>query len=116
MLSLLDIGPVRFSDHPLRLVVGFPPGGPKDLLARIVAPGIGERLKRSLMVENSAGSNGEIAAAAVDATVRSPEVARTFVELGADPQFGSPREFAAYVAADKENWARLAREAGLGSE
>ena len=39
-----------------------------------------------------------------------------FVELGADPQFGSPKEFAAYVADDKEKWARLAKEAGLSSE
>ena len=299
----------EFPDRPLRLVVGFPPGGPNDLLARIVAPGIGERLKRSVVVENRAGSNGEIAAAAVakaapdggiimlasngsttvapalnknlpydvrtdfvavapiginpmllvvrpdlpardvrgllalahaqpgklngasagaggathlalelfksmgkadivhvpykgggpamadlmagmvdvyfgglstalphvragklralgqtslarsaaapdiptiaesglpgyeaaisygiflpagaapalvdqlhaavDATLRSPEVARKFVELGADPQFGSPKEFAAYVAEDKEKWARLAKEAGLSSE
>ena len=56
---------VEFPDRPLRLVVGFPPGGPNDLLARIVAPGIGERLKRSVVVENRAGSNGEIAAASV---------------------------------------------------
>ena len=54
-----------FPDRPLRLVVGFPPGGPNDLLARIVAPGIGERLKRSVVVENRAGANGEIAAASV---------------------------------------------------
>jgi tripartite-type tricarboxylate transporter receptor subunit TctC len=57
--------PVDFPDRPLRLVVGFPPGGPNDLLARIVAPGIGERLKRSVVVENRAGANGEIAAASV---------------------------------------------------
>jgi tripartite-type tricarboxylate transporter receptor subunit TctC len=56
---------VDFPYRPLRLVVGFPPGGPNDLLARIVAPGIGERLKRSVVVENRAGANGEIAAASV---------------------------------------------------
>src|ERR1044072_9228447 len=56
---------VDFPDRPLRLVVGFPPGGPNDLLARIVAPGIGERLKRSVVVENRAGANGEIGAASV---------------------------------------------------
>jgi tripartite-type tricarboxylate transporter receptor subunit TctC len=55
----------EFPDKPLRLVVGFPPGGPNDLLARIVAPGIGERLKRSVVVENRAGANGEIAATSV---------------------------------------------------
>ena len=54
-----------FPDRPLRFVVGFPPGGPNDLLARLIAPGIGERLKRSIVVENRAGANGEIAAASV---------------------------------------------------
>ena len=55
----------EFPDRPLRLVVGFPPGGPNDLLARIIAPGIGERLGRAIVVENRAGANGEIAAASV---------------------------------------------------
>jgi len=57
--------PIDFPDKPLRFVVEFPPGGPNDLLARLVAPGIGERLKRSVVVENRAGANGEIAAASV---------------------------------------------------
>ena len=56
---------VDFPDRPLRFVVGFPPGGPNDLLARVLAPGIGERLRRSVVVENRAGANGEIAAASV---------------------------------------------------
>jgi tripartite-type tricarboxylate transporter receptor subunit TctC len=54
--------------------------------------------------------------AAVDATVRSPDVAAKFTELGADPQFGKPAEFATYVADDLAKWARLAKEAGLKSE
>lgn len=56
---------VDFPDRPLRFVVGFPPGGPNDLLARLIAPGIGERLGRNMVVENRAGANGEIAAASV---------------------------------------------------
>src|SRR5712691_5346534 len=69
-LSVLPLAGARaqeadFPDRPLRFVVGFPPGGPNDLLARIVAPGIGERLKRPIVVENRAGANGEIAAASV---------------------------------------------------
>ena len=55
----------NFPDRPLRFVVGFPPGGPNDLLTRMIAPGIGERLGRSVVVENRAGANGEIAAASV---------------------------------------------------
>jgi tripartite-type tricarboxylate transporter receptor subunit TctC len=69
-LSSLPLASARaqdadFPDRPLRFVVGFPPGGPNDLLARIVAPGIAERLKRSVVVENRAGANGEIAATSV---------------------------------------------------
>lgn len=53
---------VDFPDKPLRMIVGFPPGGPNDLLARVIAPGVGDRLGRSVVVENKAGANGEIAA------------------------------------------------------
>jgi len=53
---------------------------------------------------------------AVDATIRSPDIARRFTELGADPQFGTPAEFAAYVADDLAKWARLAKEAGLKAD
>src|SRR3954451_12717778 len=54
-----------FPERPLRFVVGFPPGGPNDLLTRLIAPGIGERLRRNVGVEDRAGANGEIAAASV---------------------------------------------------
>jgi tripartite-type tricarboxylate transporter receptor subunit TctC len=52
----------------------------------------------------------------VDSTVRSPEVAQKFLEIGADPQFGTPAEFAAYVSADLAKWTRLAKEMGLKAE
>lgn len=67
---------VEFPDRPLRFVVGFPPGGPNDLLARVLAPGIGERLRRSVVVENRAGANGEIAAASV---AKSPSDGSVFM-------------------------------------
>jgi tripartite-type tricarboxylate transporter receptor subunit TctC len=54
--------------------------------------------------------------AAVDGTIRSPEIAQKFIDLGADPQFGTPAQFAAYVADDYAKWARLAKEAGLKVE
>src|SRR5262249_53467739 len=54
--------------------------------------------------------------AAVDATVRSPDVAKKFTDLGADPQFGTPQEFAAYVASDLLKWPDLAKDAGLKIE
>jgi tripartite-type tricarboxylate transporter receptor subunit TctC len=53
---------------------------------------------------------------AVDTTIRSTEIARKFAELGADPQFSTPAQFAAYVASDYAKWARLAKEAGLKAD
>jgi len=63
--SLTAQADTDFPDKPLRFVVGFPPGGPNDLLTRLIAPGIGERRGRPVVVENRAGANGEIACASV---------------------------------------------------
>lgn len=53
---------------------------------------------------------------AVVGTIRSPEIAARFAELGADPQFGTPAEFKLYVAEDLAKWTRLAKQAGLKIE
>ena len=47
---------------PIRFIVGFPPGGAVDLIARAVAPGIGEGVGSSVVVDNRAGANGAIGA------------------------------------------------------
>lgn len=52
-------------DRPIRMIVGYPPGGPNDLLARIIAPKLAEILGQSVVVDNRPGSNSEIAAALV---------------------------------------------------
>ncbi len=50
---------------PLRLVVGAPPGGSTDTLARELAPEMGRRLGRVVIVENKSGAGGNLAADAV---------------------------------------------------
>ena len=50
---------------PIQLILGFPPGGPNDLVARALALRLSEQLKQQVGVENRAGANGNIAAAAV---------------------------------------------------
>ncbi|QVQ26961.1 Bug family tripartite tricarboxylate transporter substrate binding protein [Achromobacter deleyi] len=54
-----------YPDRPIRLIVGFPPGGGADFVARQVAQRLGEALNASVVVDNKAGANGTIAAAEV---------------------------------------------------
>ena len=47
---------------PIRIVVGFPPGGGADALARVVGLKLGEMWKQPVVIENKAGASGTLAA------------------------------------------------------
>jgi tripartite-type tricarboxylate transporter receptor subunit TctC len=64
-ISAAAQGDAVYPDRPIRLIVGYPPGGPNDLIARIIAPKLADTLKQPVIVENRPGSNSEIAAALV---------------------------------------------------
>ncbi|OZI31011.1 hypothetical protein CAL29_23980 [Bordetella genomosp. 10] len=51
-----------YPDKPVRLIVGFPPGGSTDVLARMVANGLSQKLGRQFIVENKPGASGMIGA------------------------------------------------------
>ena len=58
-----------YPDHPVRWLIGFPPGGPVDTVARIMSQALSEHFGQQFVVENRAGSGGNIATeAGVNAT------------------------------------------------
>jgi len=54
-----------YPTKPITLMIGFAPGGPSDVMARILARKMEEILKQPLVIENRAGAGGGIAGAAV---------------------------------------------------
>lgn len=63
------------------MLVPFPPGGATDMLARLLANGLGESLGQPLVVENRPGANGVVA---TQALLTSPADGHTLILATAD--------------------------------
>lgn len=70
-----------YPDHPVRWLIGFAPGGPVDVVARIMAQALSEHFGQQFVVENRAGSGGNIATAAA---IGSPPDGYTLLFSGAN--------------------------------
>jgi tripartite-type tricarboxylate transporter receptor subunit TctC len=54
-----------YPSKPLRMEVAFPPGGPVDIIARLIGPKIGDALGQPVVVENKVGASGNVASVEV---------------------------------------------------
>lgn len=78
-----DVWPTQ----PIRMIVGFPPGGGTDTVARVLAQQLSKELNQSVIVENRGGASGTIAAQQV---VRSEPDGYTVMFATASPLTGAP--------------------------
>ena len=70
-----------YPDHPVRFINGFAPGGPVDTVARIMAQALSDRFGQQFVVENRAGSGGNIAS---EAGINSTPDGYTLIFSGAN--------------------------------
>ena len=68
-----------YPTRPVRIIVGVPPGGAPDIIARLIAQGLSERLGQQFFIENRPGAGANIA---IEAVVRAPPDGHTLLQFG----------------------------------
>src|SRR5262245_52353871 len=66
----------NYPARPVRLMVGYPPGGSNDTLARLIGPWLADRFGQPFIIENRPGAGNNIA---TEAVVRSPADGHTLL-------------------------------------
>jgi tripartite-type tricarboxylate transporter receptor subunit TctC len=64
-LAMPALAQSAWPERPVRILVGFPPGGPTDYVARLVAPMLANAWGQQVIIENRGGANGTLATDAV---------------------------------------------------
>jgi tripartite-type tricarboxylate transporter receptor subunit TctC len=68
-----------YPSRPVRIIVGFAPAGPSDIVARVIGQWLSERLGQQFVVDNRPGAGGNIA---TETVVRAPTDGYTLLMVG----------------------------------
>jgi tripartite-type tricarboxylate transporter receptor subunit TctC len=96
-----------FPNRPVRIVVGFPPGGGADAIARLMAEAMGRSLRQHVIVENRPGANTTLAPAFV---ATAPADGYTLL-LGPDAVFGPDKYLYSTVRYDETSFTPISKVA-----
>jgi len=65
----LALAHAAYPNHPIRLIVAYPPGGGTDIVSRLIVPELSKKLGQSIAIDNRGGASGNIG---TEAAVNSP--------------------------------------------
>ncbi len=88
----------KFPVKPVRMVVGYPAGGPSDILGRLAAQKLTKAQGQQTIVENRPGASGNITAEGMDAVTSTPD------------------EFTQHMQRELLKWAAAVKAAGITAE
>ena len=74
-----------YPSHPVRLIIPYPPGGSNDIVGRMIAAQLGERLGQQVVVDNRSGAGGQLGSLAA---ARSPADGYTLLLISVAYAFG----------------------------
>ena len=120
-----------YPEKPIRLVIGFPAGGPLDQHARLLSERLQQVLGQPIVIDYKAGAGGTVGAQDVmkapaglpndikaklsDAfrqVMSNPEIRSRMVAQGADPAFLGSEDFAKFLNAEMPRWADAVKKSG----
>src|SRR3979409_990913 len=102
VLLIVPAGAETYPARPIRLIVGYSPGGGNDLIARIVAAKLQEKLGQPVLVDNKPGAQSIVAAEMV---AKSPSDGYTLLVAPSGPMTINPAVYSKPTYSPQQDFA-----------